>query len=147
MMMRIQQNCAGRDGIWHTVLILMALHTAVYIATGLNLLCYPLVVDLTVFYMLIRVLLVVSKRFGSAHPLSLCILVSIGVVISDMLPYLPVSHTTLGCIIAVFLFAIIIDLANDFGRTVRQVDAMVYRQSLVHGIYAARRQERVEVFN
>lgn len=156
MRIPLTQLYVDRNAVWQTVLTLTTLHTAVYIVTGLNLFppipwgaalkaaveliftnlvcclaimcCYcTLIVDLFMIYTLIYAKAFITDRLGIGHPLNLGALVLMGVVIADMLPYLPVSTTTLGCVAAVLLYAGIHDLANDFGRMMHQVNMLVYQ--------------------
>ena len=156
MRIPLTQHYVDRNEIWQTVFTLMTLHTAVYIFTGLNLfpsipwgavlkgaveliftnllcclamLCCHcnLIVDLFMFYTLICAKAFIANRLGNGHPLNLGALVLMGLVIANMLPYLPVSATTLGCVAVVLLSAGIHDLADDFGRMMHQVNMLVYQ--------------------
>jgi hypothetical protein len=143
------------------VLLLMALHTAVYAVTGLNLLppipwvavisgvagliihgmlcclsclaClyshFTFIFDLFKFCLLFLAGAELRNGPGTGHPLYICVLIVLGVLIADMLPRFQASYITIACIAVVFLFACILDLTIALVRTMRQVDALVYRRN------------------
>ena len=90
---------------------------------------YMLVYDLIKVYFLFHAGIELRNGPVAGRPLYICALIVLGVLIADTLPRFPNSFVTIVCIAAVFLFACILDLTTALVRTMRQVDALVYRRN------------------
>jgi hypothetical protein len=90
---------------------------------------YILVFDLIKFFFLFCAGVELRNWPGTGHMLYKCVLVVMGVTIADILPRFPNIFVAILCIAAVFLFACILDLTIALVRTMRQVDALVYRRN------------------